>query len=144
MDPMRIERFLAAARSAAASLNGTSPGDVTLVHHNDTDGITSGAILGTALVRAGFSVEHIPIERVHRAFLPAIHRPGRRLILYADLGGQAADSICRHIRGDSRVIIIDHHLPAPGTFPRLEQVNPELFGISGDGECAAAAAACFF
>lgn len=144
MDRMRIERFLEAARSVAASLNETPFREITLVHHNDTDGITAGAILAAALMRAGFSVEHIPIERVHRVFLPAIHRPGRRLILYADLGGQAADTICRHIREDSRVIIIDHHLPAPGVFPRLEQVNPELFGISGDGECAAAAAACFF
>jgi single-stranded-DNA-specific exonuclease len=144
MDEIRIEKFREAMKETAASLADAPGREITVVHHNDTDGITSGAILRKSLMRSGFSVENIPIERVHPAFLPVIHTPGRRLILYADLGGQAADVISRHIPEDSRVIIIDHHLPAAGSFPRLRQVNPELFGIDGDSRCAAAAAACFF
>jgi single-stranded-DNA-specific exonuclease len=144
MNAIRLENFREAMRASAASLTDAPCREITLIHHNDTDGITAGAILRKSLMRAGFSVENIPIERIHHAFLPAIHTPGRRLILYADLGGQAADVICRHIQEGSRVIIIDHHLPAAGEFPRLRQVNPEHFGISGDSQCAAATAACFF
>ncbi len=144
MDAIRLENFREAIRASAASLADAPCREITLIHHNDTDGITAGAILRKSLLRAGFSVENIPIERVHPAFLPAIHTPGRRLVLYADLGGQAADVICRHIQEGSRVIIIDHHLPAAGEFPSLRQVNPEHFGINGDSQCAAAAAACFF
>ena len=144
MDAIRLENFREAMRASAASLTDAPCREITLIHHNDTDGITAGAILRKSLMRAGFSVENIPIERVHPAFLPAIHTPGRRLILYADLGGQATDVICRHIQEGSRVIIIDHHLPAAGEFPCLRQVNPEHFGINGDSQCAAAAAACFF
>lgn len=144
MNAIQLENFRGAIMAAAASLTDAPCRGITLIHHNDTDGITAGAILRKSLMRAGFSVENIPIERIHPAFLPAIHTPGRRLILYADLGGQAADMICRHIQEGSRVIIIDHHLPAAGEFPRLQQVNPEQFGISGDSQCAAATAACFF
>lgn len=144
MDAIRLDSFLEAMKASAASLTDAPCREITLVHHNDTDGVTAGAILRKSLMRAGFSVENIPIERVHPAFLPAIHTPGRQLILYADLGGQAADVISRHMREGSRVIIIDHHLPAGGEFPALRQVNPEHFGISGDSQCAAAAAACFF
>jgi hypothetical protein len=144
MDATALDGFRAAMKAAAAALRDGDCREITLIHHNDTDGTTSGAILRQSLMRAGFSVENVPIERVHPAFLPAIHRPGRRIILYADLGGQSADVIARHILGDSRVIIIDHHLPAAGEFPRLLQVNPECFGIDGDSACAAAAAACFF
>ena len=144
MDAAALDGFRAAMKAAAAELREGACREITLIHHNDTDGITSGSILRHCLQRAGFSVENIPIERVHPAFLPAIHRPGRRLILYADLGGQSADVIHRHILDDTRVIIIDHHLPAAGDFPRLRQVNPEYFGIDGDGACAAASAACFF
>jgi hypothetical protein len=144
MDAGRREDFRGAMRDAAALLKAAAPRKVTLVHHNDTDGITAGAILRQSLRRAGFAVENIPIERVHPAFLPAIHTPERRFILYADLGGQAADVISRHIPEGSRVIVLDHHLPAAGEFPRLIQVNPECFGIDGDSQCAAAAAACFF
>ena len=144
MDSTAVDTFRGAMKAAAASLRDEPCRAITLVHHNDTDGITAGAILRKSLMRAGFQVENIPIERVHPAFLPAIHTPERRLILYADLGGQSADVISRHIREDSRVIILDHHLPAAGEFPRLLQVNPEQFGIDGDSECAAAAVACFF
>ncbi len=144
MDAIRLADFRDAMKAAAATLVDGPYRAITLVHHNDTDGITAGAILRTSLMRAGFSVENIPIERVHPAFLPAIHAPGRRLILYADLGGQSADVISRHIPEGSRAIILDHHLPAAGEFPRLQQVNPESFGIDGDSHCAAAAAACFF
>lgn len=143
MDESRIEAFRGAMKAAAASL-ADAPREITVVHHNDSDGIASGAILRRALMRAGFSVENIPIERVHPAFLPVIHTPGRRLIFYTDLGGQAADVIHRHIPAGSRVIVIDHHLPAAGAFSRLTQVNPENFGIDGDIQCAASAAACFF
>jgi len=144
MDAAPFKNFREAMRAAAASLTDAPCREITLVHHNDTDGIAAGVILRTSFLRAGFSVESIPIERVHPAFLPAIHTPERRLVLYADLGGQAADAICRHIPEGSRVIIIDHHLPAADGFPRLRQINPEQFGISGDSRCAAAAAACFF
>ncbi|MBU0653235.1 MAG: hypothetical protein KKG96_10190 [Proteobacteria bacterium] len=144
MDSIRLENFRGAMKAAAASLTDQPCREITLIHHNDTDGITAGAILRKSLMRAGFLVENIPIERVHPAFLPAIHTPERRLILYADLGGQVADVISRHIPEGCRVIILDHHLPAAGEFPRLRQVNPEHFGIDGDKECAAAAAACFF
>ena len=144
MDAIRLDNFRGAMRRAAASLTDAPCREITLVHHNDTDGIAAGAILRESLRRSGFTAENIPIERIHPAFLPAIHAPGRRLILYADLGGQSADAISRHIREGSRVIIIDHHPPAPGELPRLLQVNPEQFGIDGDTQCAAAAAACFF
>ena len=144
MDAIRLAAFHDAMKDTAAALADAPSREITLVHHNDTDGITAGAILRKSLIRAGFSVENIPIERVHPAFLPAIHTPERRLILYADLGGQSADVISRHIPEGSRVIILDHHLPAAGEFPRLRQVNPEQFGIDGDSECVAAAAACFF
>jgi hypothetical protein len=144
MDKIRLKNFRDAMKTAAASLVDSPCREITLVHHNDTDGITSGAILRQSLMRAGFATENIPIERVHPAFLPAIHTPERRLILYADLGGQVADVISRHIPDGSRVMILDHHLPAEGSFPRLLQVNPEQFGIDGDRECAAAAVACCF
>ncbi len=144
MDRVQLENFRDAMKATVEPLRDTPCRAITLIHHNDTDGITAGAILRKSLMRAGLAVENIPIERVHPAFLPAIHTPERRLILYADLGGQSADVISRHIREDSRVIILDHHLPAAGNFPRLLQVNPEQFGIDGDSECAAAAVACFF
>ena len=144
MELKRLKPFRDAMKEAAEAVMSDPGREITVVHHNDTDGIASGAILRRALTRAGFAVENLPIERVHPAFLPAIHTQMRRIILYADLGGQAAEAIAGHIRKGSRVIILDHHMPGAGKTPGLLQVNPELFGIDGDRECAAASAVCFF
>lgn len=144
MDAVPLKGFQRAVKEAAESFCAGACRDVSLVHHNDTDGISAGAILRKSLTRQGFAVENLPVERVHPAFLPAIHGPGRRLIVYADLGGQSAAAISAHIRADSQVLIIDHHLPEVCGEPRLVQINPERFGIDGDKACAAATAAWFF
>ena len=136
--------FLRTLKEAAALIGSGEDRRITVVHHNDTDGIASGAILRRALERAGFQVENLPIERVHPAFLPAIHAPARRIILYVDLGGQGAGEIARHIREGSRVLILDHHKPGIGGALGLHHVNPEFFGIDGDRECSAATLACLF
>jgi single-stranded-DNA-specific exonuclease len=119
---------------------------VTLVHHNDTDGIAAGAVLATALERAGFAVERIPIERVHPMFLPRIHTPSRRVVLYADLGSQSLGLIARAATPGSRVLVVDHHVPIMPSFDLPESVallNPERCGLDGD-RLASAATVAFF
>jgi hypothetical protein len=117
---------------------------VTVVHHNDTDGITSGAILKKALERQGCEVENLPIERVHPAFLPLIHTADRRLVFYADLGGQSAARIGEAASEGTGVIILDHHPPAKTDVGGVCQVNPELCDIDGDTDVSAAAVAFFW
>jgi hypothetical protein len=140
--------FLEDCQAAVGFLQGQPLRAITIAHHNDTDGIAAGAILKTALARSGYTAENIPIERVHPLFLPRIHTPERRLILYADLGSQSLAQIADAMREGSRVIVIDHHLPLiPGGVPPREDlllVNPELCGIDGDLQASAAAVAFFW
>jgi single-stranded-DNA-specific exonuclease len=139
-----FENFMEAQREAVKSLKNLRHHQATIVHHNDTDGIASGAILKEALHREGFQTENIPIERVHPSFLPRIHTKERKLIFYADLGSQAAEMISREALEGTSVFILDHHPPFPKVFPLLIQVNPETFGIDGDLQASAAAVAFFW
>jgi len=143
MEMDQIEKFLKAVDEAAQSLKEFRCESATIVHHNDTDGVTSGAILKMALEREGVRTEPIPVERVHPSFLPKIHRPDRRLILYADLGGQSADMIRENIVKGTSVFILDHHPPFRSV-PDPLQINPEMFGIDGDINSAAATVAYLF
>ena len=144
MEPAQFEKFMQAQEEAVAFLKSFPHRGATIVHHNDTDGIASGAILKEALRREGYQTENIPIERVHPAFLPRIHTPERKILLYADLGSQAGSLINGRVLDGTGVIILDHHPPFQPSFSNLVQVNPESFGIDGDLRASAATVAFFW
>ena len=118
--------------------------EVALVHHNDADGLTSAAILETALARAGFSIHRICIERVHPPIVARIHEQFPVTIFYVDLGAQAAPVISDANRGRRTTLILDHHLPQKSTDPRVLNIATEFFGLSGDMDISASTAAYFF
>lgn len=118
--------------------------EVTVVHHNDADGLSSAAILQTALLRAGSTVRRVCIERVHPPVVARIHDRFPSTILYVDLGGQAAPVISAANRGRRFTIILDHHHPQPSTDPKVLNISTEFFGLSGDMDITASTAAYFF
>ncbi len=144
MERQAVKKFLEAQREAANYVKSLPHRKATVVHHNDTDGICSGAILKESLQREGFQTENIPIERVHPLFLPKIHTAKRKVIFYADLGSQAAERIRREARKGTSVIILDHHPSLSKASSSLIQVNPETFRIDGDLQASAASVAFFW
>ncbi len=131
---------------AAALLAGTAgnlPAPVTVVHHNDADGLAAAAALSYALDRAGLEGRRLAVEKIHEPILPIIHRT-EGPVLYADLGGQSAGIIERHALHTPLVIILDHHLPDSQVCRHLVHINPERFGISGDTEASGAAVSALF
>jgi single-stranded-DNA-specific exonuclease len=118
--------------------------EITLVHHNDADGLTSAAVLQTCLTRAGFSVRRICIERVHPPIVARIHAQSPSTIFYVDLGAQAAPEISTINDGRHTTIILDHHHPNKPTDPKVLNIATEFFGLSGDMDISASTAAYFF
>ncbi len=140
---MAKAEFLAALeRGIAAMRQGRQ--EISLVHHNDADGIASGATLQTALHRAGFSVQRIPLERVHPPIIERIHTQAASTIIYADLGAKGAPAISAANRGRCLTLIVDHHYPEPPTDPKVLSMSSESYGVSGDLAISAATAAYFF
>jgi single-stranded-DNA-specific exonuclease len=135
--------FLEEIRKGIGWLRDGSKG-VALVHHNDTDGLTSAAILETALARAGYTVHRICIERVHPPIVARIHDQFAHTIFYVDLGGQAAPAISEANQGRRTTLILDHHHPNPPTDPKVLNMATEFFGLSGDMDISASTAAYFF
>ena len=135
--------FLEEIRKGIGRLRDGSK-DVALVHHNDTDGLTSAAILETALARAGFGVHRICIERVHPPIVARIHDQFAHTIFYVDLGGQAAPAISEANQGRRTTLILDHHHPNQPTDPKVLNMATEFFGLSGDMDISASTAAYFF
>ncbi|MFZ5818386.1 MAG: DHH family phosphoesterase [Chloroflexota bacterium] len=140
---MGKEDFLQEIRTGIRRMRA-SGAEVALVHHNDADGLTSAAILQTALMRAGFSVHRICIERVHPPIVARIHEQFPATIFYVDLGGQAAPAISEANQGRRTTLILDHHHPHKPTDPKVINMATEFFGLSGDMAISASTAAYFF
>jgi single-stranded-DNA-specific exonuclease len=118
---------------------------VTLVHHNDADGLCAAAALARTYEVLGILYELLPIEKLHPAVLKKIFsREGGAYIVFLDLGGQNPDLIGRYAADKQPVLILDHHLPSREVPKNILCINPEDFGISGDTEISGASVAAFF
>ena len=136
--------YIEALRDGISRLR-TAGRDVTLVHHNDADGLTAGAILETALTRDGFTVRRIALERIHPPIVARIHdRAAGHPVVYTDLAGRAAPAICELNRNRSFTLILDHHPAEESTSAEVLNLSTERFGLSGEEAISAATAATIF
>lgn len=141
---MSKQTYIRALRQSIERLRGEDK-NVILVHHNDSDGISSAAVLETALTRDGFNVERIPLERVHPPIIERIHDiAAGRPVVYTDLGGRAAPAICAANRDRSFTLILDHHPAEESTSEKVLCLSTEFFGLSGEKEISAATGATIF
>ena len=67
---MSFADFEKRAVAAISELRKTKSKEITLIHHDDADGLSSGAIMKTALEREGFEVK----PSVWRRFTPKSSR----------------------------------------------------------------------
>lgn len=137
-----IIKFDAALKEAAERIRKWPEKAVRLFHHNDADGLTSGALLSKALKRAGFSVARYCLEKPYPAVLKKALSESGRLIFFADFAGRIAPLIAELNAGKNLVVIVDHH---PATFshdPYVINLDTELYGLKGDRDISASTA-CF-
>ena len=135
-------RFEAAAKEAAERIRKWPQRDVRIFHHNDSDGLTCGAILSRAFERAGFAVARYSLEKTYPAILKRILSTTGRLIVFADFAGRIAPLISELNARRNLVVIVDHHPAAPSPDNRVINLDTELYGIKGDRDISASTA-CF-
>ncbi len=132
------------AEAAAVVKTKAGPGGVVrVIHHNDSDGITSGAILTAAFTRAGYKVVTCSLEKPYPVLIPVIHGKQHDLVVYGDLGSAYIKDIsCATEQVSGITVIVDHHLTGPSPSGSVLNVNGELHGLSGSLDISGAAT-CF-
>ena len=105
---------------------------VQVFHHNDSDGLTSGAILTCAFERQGFAVRRYCLEKPYPAVLEKVYEQQGELLVFADFAGRLAPLLSELNQGRNLTLILDHHVAEASTDPRVVNLDPDLFGLKGD------------
>jgi hypothetical protein len=134
--------LLAAMEAAIAEVERLGDQKVQILHHNDADGLSSGAILTRAFERKGVDPHRICLEKPYPAVLEKVFDQEDRLIVLTDFAGRIAPLISDLNRGRNLVLILDHHRAELPTDDRVHLLDPEIFGLRGDRDITASTT-CF-
>ena len=105
---------------------------VQIFHHNDSDGLSSGAILTRAFERQGFKVQRFCLEKPYPAVLKKVYEQEGKILIFADFAGRIAPMLSELNRGRNLTLILDHHVAEASTDPRVHNLDPDLYGLKGD------------
>jgi len=106
--------------------------EVRVFHHNDSDGLSSGAILTRAFQRDGFEVHRFCLEKPYPALLQKVYQQEGEIIVFADFAGRIAPMLSDLNRGSNLTLILDHHVAEAATDPWVHNLDPDLYGLKGD------------
>jgi len=137
-------QLLEAMEKAIQKVKNWPEKSVQLFHHNDSDGLTSGAILTRAFERKGFEVKRYCLEKPYPAVLKRVFDQQGKLIVFTDFAGRIAPLISDLNSGKNLTLILDHHKASPSTDPMVHNLDPELFGLKGDLDITASTTCYLF
>ena len=105
---------------------------VQIFHHNDSDGLSSGAILTRAFDRQGFKVKRFCLEKPYPALLRKVYEQEGAIFIFADFAGRIAPLLSDLNQGRNLTLILDHHVAEASTDPKVHNLDPDLHGLKGD------------
>jgi single-stranded-DNA-specific exonuclease len=126
------EKLIKAMEKAVGEVRRLPHQKVQIFHHNDSDGLSSGAILVKAFERAGFKIERFCLEKPYPALLQKVFQQKGGLIVFADFAGRIAPMLSELNKGRNLILILDHHVAEASTDPSVHNLDPDLFGLKGD------------
>ena len=136
--------LMAAMEGAIAEVERWRDRRAQILHHNDADGLSSGAILTRVFEREGFDVRRVCLEKPYPKVLERIFEQEGRLIVLTDFAGRIAPMISDLNRGRNLVLILDHHKAEMPTDDRVHLLDPEIFGLRGDRDITASTTCYLF
>ena len=142
----RVEEYFKTLRKGIAALKAHESKELYLLHHNDSDGLTSGAILLKAFQREGYDVKRFSLEKPYPDVLKKLFNDNSgKIIVFADFAGKIAPMLSEFNKGKNLVLVLDHHrAEAVENDDTVLNLDPELFGLKGDRDISASVVCYLF
>ncbi len=140
-----MEKYLGTIREGIERLRKYGSKELILLHHNDSDGLTSGAILYRAFTREGYDVKKFSLEKPYPAVLDKLFSENKgKIIVFADFAGKIAPMIAGLNKGRNLVLLLDHHKAEKSPDESVLNLDPDLFGLKGDRDISASVVCYYF
>jgi hypothetical protein len=136
--------WIAATEKAVDELNRWPRETVQVFHHNDADGLCSGAILTRTFEREGYGVRRFCLEKPYPEVMRKVYAQEGEILIFADFAGRIAPLLSDLNRGRNLTVILDHHVAERSTDPRVHNLDPDLFGLKGDRDISASTTCYLF
>ncbi|MFQ5970107.1 MAG: DHH family phosphoesterase [Nitrososphaerales archaeon] len=139
-----ITRFSNTLQGVAQQLEDYEAKEAMVIHHDEADGLCSGAICKRMLEKLGYSVSNLCLDKLFPEVIKNLHAKEHNLYVYADMGSAHAPLISSYNKSRNFTLILDHHDPAKSEDPLVYNINPEFQGMSGESDASASSVAYFF
>ncbi len=146
MEKNRVEEYFESIKKGIEALRNHDSKELFLLHHNDSDGLTSGAILMKAFQREGYDVKRFSLEKPYPDVLKKIFNENSgKIIVFADFAGKIAPMLSELNRGRNLVLVLDHHRAEPVKDDEtVLNIDPDLYGLKGDRDISASVVCYLF
>jgi single-stranded-DNA-specific exonuclease len=139
-----LNTLIEAMGNAIAEVKHWPERAVQVFHHNDSDGLSSGAILTRAFERQGFKVQRFCLEKPYPAVLNRVYEQQGKILIFADFAGRIAPMLSQLNKGRNLTLILDHHVAEASTDARVLNLDPDLYGLKGDRDISASTTCYLF
>lgn len=132
------EQFEEAVQQAAALMRTYAGSSCTLLHHNDADGLSSGAILVSTLERLRIRVNRYCLEKPYPKVISRIME-GREdpIVIVADFGSGVGELWSAYAKPERVFLLVDHHQIAGLPAKHVTLCNPLQYGLGRESDCSA-------
>jgi RecJ-like exonuclease len=140
----RLHDFQNRLSSAVSAVRESEIQEAVVLHHYEADGLTSAALTKLALSSLGLNTRLICLDKLYPEVVKDIESGPARVIAYVDLGSGHVDLLVNANSSKGLILVLDHHDTSSIEDPLLHNLNPELYGFSGEKDASSATVAYMF
>jgi len=130
--------------SAVSAVRESGVREAVVLHHDEADGLTSAALTQLALSSLGLNTRLICLDKLYPEVVKDIESGRPRVVAYVDLGSGQVDWLVEANSSKGLVLVLDHHDTTYIQNPLIYNLNPELYGFSGEKDASSATVAYLF
>jgi len=139
-----LQGFLDRLQATASAVRESGIREAAVLHHDEADGLTSAALTKLALSSLGLETRLICLDKLYPEVVEDIETGRPRVVAYVDLGSGHIDWLVKANSARNLILVLDHHDTSSIRDPMLHNLNPELYGFSGEKDASSATVAYLF